>query len=260
VGNSAYINSANLFLAHELSTSFRDLESDPTRMYVAAAYWRFLYEQYGDMAVIRAALEEMALHYQPDIVGSMADVMDSALARSDGPFHTFEASWIAFAGANYALRVANGRRVTLDVAVDGAYLYDPERMYVEPPLAAELAYSGVALTHSGAVPSSYGTDLLEVTLDRSVQGQGLTVRFRAEGSQARFSVQIWKLGPGYAKPSPVTSRPESLPQNADGSYSYFIPQVDRTVVNRLALIITRLDPDETADPLGGYAITLEPAS
>ena len=37
------------------------METDLTDKYDAALYWRFLYEQYGDMAIIRAALEEIAI-------------------------------------------------------------------------------------------------------------------------------------------------------------------------------------------------------
>lgn len=36
-----------------------------------------------------------------------------------------------------------------------------------------------------------------------------------------------------------------------------IPQVDTTAYDRLALIVTRLDSDETTDPLGSYSITLD---
>jgi hypothetical protein len=38
---------------------------------------------------------------------------------------------------------------------------------------------------------------------------------------------------------------------------YTNPQLDTTTYDQLALIITRLDANETADPGGGYSITLE---
>ena len=57
--NSAYSSSANRFLAYRLNASYRELEADPTNKYDLALYWRFLYEHYGDMRIIRAALEEM---------------------------------------------------------------------------------------------------------------------------------------------------------------------------------------------------------
>ena len=135
----------------------------------------------------------------------------------------------------------------------------PSYKYIDPALEAELAYTGTSLTYDGSIPSSYGMDFLEVRLDPSVQGQALTLYFQGQGSQARFNVQIWMLGPGYAEPRAVTSRPETLPQNPHGSYSHFVPQVDTTAANRLALIVTRLDPHETADPLGSYTITAKPA-
>jgi hypothetical protein len=46
-------------------------------------------------------------------------------------------------------------------------------------------------------------------------------------------------------------------QNGDDLYEYVIPEVDVLASNRLALIITRLDPDETRDPVGEYWLTLK---
>jgi hypothetical protein len=44
--------------------------------------------------------------------------------------------------------------------------------------------------------------------------------------------------------------------NADGAYEYVVPNVDTTVYDRLALIVTRLDADETADPVGTYNVVI----
>ena len=56
-----YTSAANHFLAQRLNSSYREMEADSRDRYDAALYWRFLYEQYGDMPIIRAALEEMAI-------------------------------------------------------------------------------------------------------------------------------------------------------------------------------------------------------
>ncbi len=130
---------ANGYLARRLNRSFATLETDQEHRYDVALYWRFLYEQRGDMEIIRAALEEMARLHHPDILASMEEVMDAAFVRLGGPFHTFDQSLIAFASANYALRLENGRCATEGPASCGGIYYDPDRMYADPPVEAELA-------------------------------------------------------------------------------------------------------------------------
>ncbi len=247
---------ANRFLTQRLNRSYRELEAETVHKYDLGLYWRFLYEQYNDMRVIRAALEEMARHREPDIVTSMPRVMDRAFERLDGPFQSFEESLVAFARTNYALRLEDGRCAAADLAACGGHYYDPKGVYVDPPLEAELAYDGSALNYSGAIPASYGMDFVEVSLDPALQGQPLTVRFQREGEVARFNIQIWKLAPGETKPRSFTAGPEIVPQTGDGAHVYVIPQVDTTVYDRLALIITRPDSDETADPVGDYSVML----
>lgn len=248
---------ANRFLTQRLNSSYRDLEAETVHKYDAGLYWRFLYEQFNDMAVIRAALEEMARHREPDIVTSLPAVMDHALARLEGPFGTFEESLVAFARANYALRLENGRCASADLAECGGRYFDPKGVYVDPPLEAELAFESAPLTYGGGIPASYGMDFIEVHLDPAAQDRPLTISFQGEGAVARFSVQIWKLGPGGMKPQAVTLDPEVVPEHADGTLRYVIPQVDTAAYDRLALIVTRLDPDETTDPLGSYTLTLD---
>ncbi len=256
VENSAYASGANRFLSLHLNTSYSSLEADRGNKYDSALYWRFLYEQYDDMDLIRTALEEMVHHFGPDTVRGMKEAMDAALARVDGPFHSFEESLVAFAQATYALRLENGRLMTSHDAGDWAFFADPDQVYVEPPLEAELAFTDVPLSYTGAVPTAYGMDFVEVELGHSSRGQPLTVRFQGQGATARFSVQIWPLGPGYARPRALTAQPETVPQSGDGAHVYVIPRVDPQF-DRLALIITRVDPHETTDPLGEYQLTLE---
>ena len=254
--NSAFASGANRFLSLHLNTSYNTLEVDRGNKYDSALYWRFLYEQYNDMDVIRTALEEMAHHFGPDTVRGMKEAMDAALARVDGPFRSFEESLVAFAQANYVLRLENGRMITSRGAGDWTSFSDPDQVYVEPPLEAELAYTGIPLSYTGAVPTGYGMDFVEVKLDHSLEGQPLAIRFQGQGTTARFDVQIWLLGPGYARPRALTSRPETVPQQDDGAHVYVIPQA-APQFDRLALIITRLDPNETTDPVGEYHLSVE---
>jgi hypothetical protein len=254
---SEYTRAANRFLSTRLNSSYQDLEADRVHLYDAALYWRFLYEQYQDTGVIRVALEEMARGYDADIVGAMDDVMDKALARLDGPFHSFEESLTAFARANFALRLENGRCTDAELGDCRGRYYDPNHAYLKPRLAAESHYDGSPLLLEGAIPSSYGMDFVEVSLDPNVHSQALAIRFQGEGHSARFNVQIWKLKAEEGNLWATTPQPEVIPANADQGHVLVISRIDTRTYDRLALIITRLDSDETADPVGEYQITLE---
>jgi hypothetical protein len=254
---------ANGYLARRLNRSFATLETDQEHRYDVALYWRFLYEQYGDMAVIRIALEEMARylamaeHYTPDIVKGMAPVMNATFARLDGPFHSFEESLVAFARANYALRLENGRCAAPNLSDCGGLYFDPEHMYGHPTLETYIQYDGFERAYKGTVRTSHGVDFLEVGLEATVQGQPLTIRFRGEGEVTRYNVQVWKLKWGEERPRAVTLQPEVVEQAQDGAYIYHIPEVDTTAYDRLALIITRLDSYEAFDPHGDYRVALD---
>jgi hypothetical protein len=254
--NTTYQGVARRFLQLRLNSSYEALEAETTHLYDAALYWRFLYEQFGDMGIIRAALEEMACGYGPDIVTSLHGVLDSALARLDGPHHTFEESLIAFARANYALRLENGRCLSGDPSECRDRYYDPHHIYTNhPSLEAELVHNGPGLTYQGAIGSSYGMDFLEVRLAPALRGQPLRITLQSEG--ARFSAQVWRLRDGEKGPFALTQRPEPMEGAGGGLYTYTIPSLDTAQVDRLALIITRLDPGERQDPAGNYHLSLD---
>jgi hypothetical protein len=184
--------------------------------------------------------------------------MDSAFARVDGPIHNFEESLVAFARANYALRLENGRCAVEAPAACGGRYYDPKGMYATPPLEAELDYTGASLTYDGTIPSSFGMDFIEVSLELGGQDHPLTLRFQGAGPVTHLDVQIWKLSSTPGKPAAITPQPEIVPQQADGAHITVIPHVDTPAYDRLALIITRLDADEGTDQEGAYRIALEP--
>ncbi len=312
---SEYSGAANHFLTDRLNASYRDLETADSDKYDLALYWRFLYEQYNDMSILRAALEKMALHYSPDVVGSLGYAMDAAFESFDGPFHTFNQSLVAFARANYALRLENGRCLAAELADCGRLYYDPQHVYLAPALEAELKFDGerlfdvqsgyslsvegmgcagdptacggpdhsasvrsasaasdvelndadAQLTYTGAIPASYGMDFIEVYLDQTVQGQPLRIDFKPLGTSARFNIQIWALGPGDSqgtKPRLLAPQPETLAASTVLSAPVVAGVGGRlpAAANRLALIITRLDSDETTDPIGSYTITLDAAA
>lgn len=84
----------------------------------------------------------------------------------------------------------------------------------------------------------------------------VAVTFRGGGATARFNVQIWKLGPG-PKPHAITLYPEVVPQNQGDAHVYVIPQVDTTAYDRLAIIVTRVDGEESLDPVGAYTVVVQ---
>jgi hypothetical protein len=262
---SEYSGAAQRYLDQRLNDSYRDMEADLTNKYDAALYWRFLYEQYGDMDIVRAALEEMACGYQTNIEAGLAPVMNATFARFDGPFRDFEDSLIAFARANYALRLAHGRCVSTGSGVCGDEYRDPHLMYADPPLEAELTYAGSALTYDDAIPNGYGIDLIEVQLDPRLHTQPLTVTFQSDG--ARFNVEVWKLAGGTTllsrladdsiKLQACTTAPETMLPVGEDLFVTSIPQLDVEKFDHLALIITRLDADQVGGRSGNYRILLQ---
>jgi hypothetical protein len=99
-------------------------------------------------------------------------------------------------------------------------------------------------------------DFLEVRLDPVAQNQPLTIRFQREAATAHFHVQVWKLAPGGSKPRAVTRQPGVMIQTADNEQIYTITKLDMETFDRLALIITRMDSDETIDTVGSYRVRL----
>jgi hypothetical protein len=254
---SAYTSVANRFLERDLNASFSDLERDRGKKYDGALYWRFLYEQYGGMDVARAALTEMARQTNSLVGIAMDRALDAALARLDGPFHSFEESLIAFARANYALRLTNGRCASPDLATCGGLYYDPQAMYASPSQVAQVSFDGSKTTYYGAIPSSIGVDYLEVRLARNVHNRPLMIRLRRENRLSRFHVQVWKVGPGLSGLRAVDLQPRLAWQEPDGTYVYGIPRVQTLEYDRVVLIITRLDTYPTGDASGNYRVTVE---
>jgi hypothetical protein len=257
VDDSAYTSGANRFLSQHLNTSYSDLETDRDNKYDAAPYWRFLYEQYQDMAIIRAALTEIAYHHDSDIVSSMDRAMDAAFTDVEGPFASYEDSLIAFSRANYGLRLGNGRCEVAEVSGCDGFYYDPNARYVDPPLAAELDFDGAELTYNGAIPSSYGMDFVEVRLDPKSRQNPIKVQIESKSAVDRFAVQVWQLGYGNPRLLALTPQPVIVPQNRDGAYVYRVSAVETQTYAWLGLIITRLDAGEALDPLGEYSITVK---
>jgi hypothetical protein len=257
---SEYLSAANRMLSQSLNSTYCELEADRTYRYDYALYWRFLYERYGDMVFVKIALESMTESYQEDPVAAVAMAMNQTFQQSEGAFGSFEESLVAFARANYALRLHNGRCKELDFSKCGGLYYDPSNTYVEPPLAAELAYNETPLIYEGAIPASYGMDFLEITLEKRSFDQPVTISIEGGSDVTRFSVQLWKVIRASPKQRAITPYPESVPVNCDGIHKIVLPNQDDLDFDRLALIITRLDAHEHEDPNGNYILRVMPVS
>jgi hypothetical protein len=274
-----YVSYANRFVLwggghlRGLNTNYDEM--DP---YSAAIYWRFLYEHCGGMEngaedpaagmqVIRRALEALYsrqvvdIRSSTDLVGGVPKVMDRALAGSACPFQTYADSMTAFARALYGLRLPRGRCAEPGLPAECGF-YDPYHGYHDPPIS-RLTYNGTDQEYDDGIGSSFGIDLIGVSLDGGAEGQPLALKFySAPRSHARLNVQLLQLvdsgeDADSRSAAAETRTEELLPRvSSDGHLVYLIPAI-HTVTNRqLGLIITRLDANEALDPIGEYTILL----
>ncbi len=274
-----YMFYANAFIlfgggrSPDLNTSYSEI--DPYR---ASFYWRFLYEQCGGMVngaedpaagmhVVGDALKALYsgdivdISSSTDLIGALPEIMDRALAGSSCPFQTYEESLTAFAGAVFELRLDRGRCAEPGIPGECGF-YDPYSQYQDPPVST-IAFTGREYAYQDGIGSSFGIDLIEVTLDRATDGHSFAVEFyRAPTSDAAFSVQLWHLtsSGGGTKPRHVSAEDTSaqiLQQSSpDNHLTFVIPAIHWAIYDRLGLIITRFDTQEALDSIGEYAIEL----
>ena len=283
-GERYYVSNANSFLSHEWSA----MRGSP---YDTAIYWRFLYEQCGGMRdgvedpragmqVIGGALAALYsgntvdIGSSADVTGNVPRIVDQALANAPScPFRTHEDSLTHFARAINALRLQGGRCAEPGIPA-GCGLYDPNSLYRDPNIStltytggveADGLYNVARRKHSASIPTSFGMDFVDVHLDPVTDGQPLTLEFYGTpGADAAFDVQVWQLfdsGSG-ARPQRIPAQleaPEVLGRvRGDDHLFYTLPAIDTSQVNRLALIITRVDAHESSDPFGRYTVRLHP--
>ncbi len=269
-GARDYLSLANSFILEDLQKSYAEINP-----YHAALYWRFLYEQCGGlenptqgMQIIRQALEIL---YSGEIVNiqvsnnlqeGLPRVMDQVLATSTCPFQSYAESLSIFSRAVYSLRVVDGRCSTPGTPA-GCGLYDPDQRYAAP-VVSTISFSGEAQSYTGHISTSFGMDFVEVALDESVELGSLTIQFsNAADARARFSMQILKLtGTNDPQDAPdisgilVASETLTTIQAGD-DLVYEISEIDTDQFNRLALIITRVDSEESQDSKGEYKLFLQ---
>jgi hypothetical protein len=215
------------------------------------------------------------IHRSSDLVANLPKLMDQVLASpaaSACPFHSYAASLAHFARDIYALRLEGGECNTPTNAFSCGF-YDPNNLYSQPS-SANLAYSGAESSFSeknqpypAGIRNSFGMDFVEISLAPEAKTRPVRIEVHGESnSPARFVVQVWKISDQsqdqsgqavVASPIPVEVLSQTDPQSG---LVYEIPAGEMEAYNRLAVIITRVDAFEGADPIGAYTLIVSPSS
>lgn len=271
----SYLKRANSFIGSEgvfsgaLNRSYKDIP------YHTALYWRFLYEKCGGMKdgvehptegmkIIKNTLEilyqgEIAdINSSTDVAAILPRVVDAALLETGScPFRTYDESLIQFARSIYLLRLENGR-CTASRAPVGCKFYDPENLYSSPHADTFQVDGRPSMIH-GSIPSSYGIDLVELTLDPTISGKSLRINFKATSSHQDefhielYGIQIRDTGTGIERSS-VDEGVMASAQTENGQLFLEIPTLNVESVNAIGLIITRIDPYEGSGLSGNYMV------
>jgi hypothetical protein len=263
-GRNDYLGQANQFISEDLEASYTEM-----RPYHAAMYWRFLYESCGGlqggleapsqgMALVRSILETLYsgqvvdIQASNDLVTGIASVMDKALAGSKCPFQSYADSLQAFSGYLYSLRMET-------IRCQDCRHQDFEGLY-KPPRAEEIHLSAEGSMYADRVESSYGMDFIEIGLNENEQAVPLKIEFSAQGQDSRFAVQLWKLRKADGEPVPPTPLAAPVPTQAESgvSLAYELDGVEAAQLERLALVITRLDALDKATLEGSYTLAFVP--
>lgn len=269
----SYLKRANAFIGSEgatgggLNKSYKDIP------YHTALYWRFLYENCGGigaggedpatgMQVIRRVLETLyageivQIETSTDVARALPLVVDHALKSTPScAFGSYEESLTHFARAIYQLRLEDGRCAG-PIELSRCGLADPNHVYQTPPAEVYSLAAGRPVEISGAIPSSYGIDLVDLMLEPSTKGKTLTLIFASQG-QARleYNIEIWKTATHEQnRQSAQAGGPDSV-RTENGQLVLEIENV-ADGFDGLGIIITRLDPHEDLDASGEYRMQL----
>jgi hypothetical protein len=260
---ASYIGVDGLF-GGGLNKSYREIP------YHTAAYWRFLFEKCGGledtatgMSAIRIVLETLYkgeivdVYVSTDSAESLPAVMDRALSlASSCPFSSHSESLVQFARSIYMLRMQDGR--CLEFRDMDCGLFDPNSLYPVPPVERMAVTDSPILFVSGNVPSSYGIDFVELSLETVTDGKSLMIRF----AKSSVSLAEFKVSAVLVRSAESTSRniPSGLIAESgfevdDNGYMNFeIDRIDLNDFDRIGLIIVRTDPNDNLDPTGSYSV------
>lgn len=276
----SYLRRANAFIGAQdvfegsLNKSYKDVP------YHTAIYWRFLYESCGGinngeespntgMNVIRNVLETLYkgqvvdIHASTDVAEALPRIIDSALQLTTScVFQTYEESLTHFARALYMLRLEAGR---CSSSSDSSYcgFFDPYHLYEAPHAEDHLIKTDSATYINGAIPSSYGIDLMELTLPGSMAARSLTLTIKNTADfKYEFHAELWKIqtldDQSHPERWPVQIGKTASVGTQNGSITLKIKDLDAREFDGLALIIIRMDPYEDEGITGRYSIQVMP--
>ena len=283
-GLRAYFTNANGYLAgggpveRDLNKSYQEI--DP---YHGAIYWRYLYEQCGGMhaglenpaqgmqVIIQAlhvlyAGEIVDIHASTAMIDHLPEIMDEAIQEAGTcPFADYRESLNQFAAALYQLQTANGRCLAPGLPEECGF-YDPRDIYLDLHIP-EIQFTSQAFTYDksdqpfpAGIKSSYGIDFIQVKLSPAVDGKPLSIELISpEDSPAQFNLQVIKLKDVDANHRPllVEDRESQANFSPGGDVlRYSIPDLDFEAYNRLGIVITRVDNQESVDKQGEYELLI----
>jgi hypothetical protein len=114
---------------------------------------------------------------------------------------------------------------------------------------------------SGAIPSSYGIDLIDVQISPSLRGKKLKFLFTGPAdSELEFHVEVWKTRiinkNGEPERQSVQKAEPISGQTENGNLTLEFQNLSKNDFDSLGLIITRIDPYEDQETTGAYSIQL----
>lgn len=267
------------YLKRDLERSYHDI--DP---YHAALYWRFLYEKCGGMVqgkenpvqgmqIIRNALNVLYsrkivdIQASADIVSHLPAIMDEAIQNTPScPFQNYKDSLLGFSAAVYQLHLENGRCLQPG-SPDGCGFYDPVQRYLHLPIPS-YEYSGgkLILENSncpdiGKINNSFGMQFVEIDLAPDTPENDLNIKLlQSAQSDAEIELQVFIIHTRQGKDILIQKLPslstdgENEKNGIDRQPALSLPLDELEDVNKLGIVITRLDNKENQVYPGDYSI------
>jgi hypothetical protein len=243
--------------------------------YHTAIFWRFLYEHCGGlvngnenpaagMQIIRHVLEVLYqgkvadINSSSDAAGALPAIIDLALQETPScEFHTYEQSLLQFSEAVFLLRMQNGRCTEVIEERDCGF-FDPHHLYPMPNAEIYSVATNAATSIEGSVPSSYGIDLIELKLDKTLNHTSNRILVEASSSaQDQVCMEVWQIKT-HESQSDGVSIPVAEPRSIctqDGYAALEIDSANIDNINGIGIVITRLDAHERLDS-GEYSLKI----
>ncbi|MGE5375066.1 MAG: hypothetical protein ACM3XO_08405 [Bacteroidota bacterium] len=266
----SYLKRANAFIGSDgmigggLNKSYTEVP------YHTALYWRFLYERCGGikagiedpaagMQIIRHVLETLYsgtvvnINSSTASIQSLPRIMDMALqATPTCAFKSFNESLVGFTRSIYMLRRADGRCLGSLTATCG--FFDPHHLYSVPNAESDILAAGAVL--DGAIPSSFGLDLVALSLDPSVQGKTVQLNFDSIQSPGdEFHVELWAHRRLSQAADNVNGKDLMYSgRSRNGRLVIALGRINVQEYSSLDVVITRMDTHEAASDPGRYTI------